>query len=257
MHVAPFDSESLPRRRIGNVDVHVLRRAEAIALILEKVERRTPQLVAFCNAHTVNLAARDGELARILNSGLVLNDGVGVDMASRLLHGAPFPDNLAGTDFTPALLAAASRPLRLFLIGSAPGVAERAAAELRKSCPHQIVGTHHGFFSAGEEAEIAERIARAEPDLILAGMGQPRQEVWASAWFERFPAVTMCVGAFLDFAAGAVPRAPLWVRRSRLEWAYRLFLEPRRLARRYLIGNAAFLLRMGRDYFGTRPKAPS
>lgn len=247
------DGIRLERRRIGKVDIHVLLRSEAIDLILDRVRRKKPLVVAFCNAHTINLAARDPKLARILESALVLNDGVGVDLASRILHGEAFPENLNGTDLVPALLEGADEPLRLFLLGSAPGVAASASAELARRFPeHGVVGTHHGFFSAAEDEKVAELIARSDPDLILVGMGQPRQEVWAARYFEHSRCVTMCVGAFLDFTAGTFPRAPRWVRRFRMEWAYRLIREPRRLARRYVIGNVEFLLRLVPEYLGQR-----
>lgn len=235
------------RRLIGTLEIHVLRRREAISLILDGIGTRRPQLVAFANAHTVNLAARDEAYARVLNDALLLNDGVGVDIASRVLHGEPFPQNLCGTDLIPMLLDAAETPLRIFLLGSAPGTAERAGTELNRRYGHLIVGTHHGFFAGTDEEGVADSIAQADPDLVLVGMGQPRQEIWARRYFERFSGATICVGAFLDFTAGVFPRAPAWLQRWRLEWAYRLYREPRRLAGRYMIGNVQFLARLMRD----------
>jgi N-acetylglucosaminyldiphosphoundecaprenol N-acetyl-beta-D-mannosaminyltransferase/alpha-1,3-mannosyltransferase len=233
-----------PRRAIGRVEVDVVTGDAAVARILAGVAERRPSMVSFCNAHTVNLAARSEALVAALAPSMVLNDGIGVDLASRLLHGAQFPENLNGTDFTPRLLRSAPAPLRVYLLGSAPGVAEIAAARLGSAFPqHRFVGTHHGFFTAADEERVAAAIAAAEPDLILVGMGQPRQEIWAAANFRRFAAVTMCIGAFLDFSAGNVARAPDWLRRMRAEWVYRLAQEPRRLAGRYLVGNGLFLMR--------------
>nr|WP_279330580.1 WecB/TagA/CpsF family glycosyltransferase [Sphingomonas oleivorans] len=229
------------RRQIGQVAIDVLSRHAALRRIRGYLACGAPLMVAFCNAHSVNSARTDPAFARAMGRALVLNDGIGVDLASRWLFGRPFPDNLNGTDLVPALLAAERRPLRLFLLGSAPGVAERAAAALRKHYHHQIVGVHHGHYDAAEEEVVLAKVIEAKPDLVLVGMGHPRQELWAAAYWERLPAVTMCIGAYLDFAAGVVPRAPSWVRRARMEWLYRLWQEPRRLAKRYLVGNLSFL----------------
>lgn len=236
-------------RVIGRVAVSVLERAAALEQIFEIVRSGRPQLVTFCNAHTVNLAAHDKDFAAALASFMILNDGVGVDIASRVLYGRAFPCNLAGTDFVPALLDTAPLALRIFLVGSSAEVVAKAAATLQARYPrHIVVGAHHGFFSTVESASIASQIEAAVPHLVLVGMGQPRQELWSVQNLATAPTVTMCVGALLEFTAGTVPRAPQWMRSARLEWLYRLALEPRRLARRYLIGNVEFMGRVFRDY---------
>lgn len=229
-------------RKIGAVPVATLRRSETFAKIQNHLDRHEPLMVAFCNAHTVNTARSDPAFAEAMESALVLNDGIGVDLASRLLFGEPFPENLNGTDLTPALLADVRRPLRIFLVGGAPGVAEQAARALRLRFPrHAIVGTMHGYFPPHERSRVIDMIAEARPDLVLVGMGHPIQELWAAENFRRLSAVVMCIGAFLDYAAGVVQRAPEWVRRVRMEWAYRLVNNPRRFAGRYLVGNVSFL----------------
>jgi alpha-1,3-mannosyltransferase len=235
------------RRQIGPVDIDVLDLDQAVETIVGKIAARSPTLVAFCNAHSVNIAATDPSFADVMKQALVLNDGIGLDVASSLLYGSRFPANLNGTDFVPALLAAAP-PLRIYLLGSRASVAELAGATLGRRFPqHRIVGLHDGFFTDAEASAIREEIIAARPNLILVGMGQPRQEKWAALEYRNFGAVTMCIGAYLDFAAGAVPRAPALIRRLRMEWAFRLAHEPRRLAKRYLIGNFAFMFRVVRQ----------
>jgi len=236
------------QRWIGRVPIRVIHRDQAIRAIHDQIKARTPSFVTFGNAHTVNLAQDDGEFAAALASAMVLNDGVGVDLASRLLHGSAFPSNLAGTDFVPSILDSSPSRLRLFLLGSAPGVAEKAAAKLSRLGPgHDIVGTHDGFFKPDEERGVRDRIEAAGPNLILVGMGQPRQELWASRNFADFEATTMCVGALFEFVAGTVPRAPQWMRSARIEWVHRLAHEPKRLWRRYLVGNVKFMARVFRE----------
>jgi alpha-1,3-mannosyltransferase len=241
-------------RRIGKVSVSVLSREAAVARILSAVERREPALVTFCNAHTVNLARREAEFRTTLDRFLILNDGVGLDLASRSLFGRAFPDNLNGTDFTPHLLGSAGRSLSLYLVGSKPGVAAKAGAVLKQRYPNvEIAGTHDGFFKSDEELDLSRAIASSGADLVVAAMGQPRQELWAARNAAAFGRPVICVGALLDFLAAQVPRAPDVVRRWRLEWAFRLVQEPRRLAGRYLVGNATFLTDIVRQKLtGTR-----
>jgi alpha-1,3-mannosyltransferase len=245
-------------RRIGDVNVAAINRSDAFARIDGHLERHAPLMVAFCNAHTVNTARSNPAFARAMGSALVLNDGIGVDLASRLLFHEPFRENLNGTDLTPALLENVSRPLRIFLIGGAPGVAEQAGQALQQRFPHHsIVGTMHGYFSSDETPHILDGIAETKPDLVLVGMGHPIQELWAAENVQRLSAVVMCIGAFLDYAAGAVRRAPEWVRRMRMEWAFRLINNPRRFAGRYLVGNFSFLFHVALQSLLGSGAAPS
>lgn len=245
---AASDGHAFPCRRIGPVDVAVLTYSEALAVLKGSVSQRAGVL-AFANAHSINLARANADFARAMQSCLVLNDGIGVDLASQLLHGQRFPANLNGTDFTPALLDAIETPLRVFLLGSPPGIAEQAAARFVERFPrHQVAGTMHGFFKPQDEAAVIARIKESGADIVLVGMGQPRQEFWAVAARSQIDATLLCIGAYIDFLAGRVSRAPRLVQRLRLEWAYRLMLEPRRLARRYLIGNVTFLYHLARDH---------
>ncbi|WP_347302197.1 WecB/TagA/CpsF family glycosyltransferase [Croceibacterium sp. TMG7-5b_MA50] len=231
-----------PIRRILDVDVAVLQQADAIALVQQAVAQQSGAVFAFCNAHTANLARSDAALRTALAQATVFNDGIGVDLASELLYHTPFPDNLNGTDLTPTLLASLPAGTPVFLLGSAPGVAEKAGALLADHHGITVAGTYHGFFAEADEAALAERIRASGAQLVIAAMGNPRQEVWATRNAKQLGMPVLCVGAFLDFTARVVSRAPAVVRRLRLEWTWRLLLEPQRMARRYLVGNATFLL---------------
>ncbi|HVU30247.1 MAG TPA: WecB/TagA/CpsF family glycosyltransferase [Sphingomicrobium sp.] len=241
-------------RRIGPVNVEVTDRGSATAKILKCAESGSPMMVSFCNAHTVNLASRDGELRDALGKATILNDGVGLDIAGRALFGAAFADNLNGTDFVPHLLSSAGKGLRVFFLGGEDGVAKDASEAVAARCPNvEVAGFAHGFFRDEESGEILEAIRSSGANLVLVAMGQPRQEIWASRHFEEIDGPVICVGALFDFLAGRVPRAPAWVQRARIEWAFRLLHEPRRLSRRYLLGNPAFLLKVVRQkWFGSR-----
>jgi exopolysaccharide biosynthesis WecB/TagA/CpsF family protein len=193
----------------------------------------------------VNVAAVDPLFRAALRRITLFNDGIGVDIASRWLYGTRFPENLNGTDLTPALLNALPEGTSVFLLGGKPDVVAQAGRALSEQHPNiLIVGRQHGYFTPGEAKLVAERISATDAQLVLIGMGHPQQEKWAVDYGLSVSAQMLCVGAFIDRVAGRVPRAPLWMRRLRAEWLYRLMLEPRRLAKRYLWGNLVFLFRI-------------
>lgn len=229
-------------RLIGGVAVAVTTRVQALKQLTAAIRSGSAVVWGFCNAHTVNLARTDRVFRDTLSQMTLLNDGAGVDAASRLLYGDRFPENLNGTDFTPALLDALPEGTPVYLLGGKPGVASDAAVALGRSYPAiRMAGSHHGYFSADENAQVIDDIRRSGARLVLVAMGQPVQESWAVHHAPQLGSVMLCVGAFLDFAAGRVSRAPEWVQSLRLEWVYRLIQEPSRLANRYLIGNVAFI----------------
>ena len=242
------------KRRIGRVQVDVLDERSAMAAILDKATSGQAGMFAFCNAHTANLAERDVEFREALEHATVLNDGVGLDIASRALFGRAFPQNLNGTDLIPKLLASAQSPLRIYFLGGKAGVAKAAAREVaRRYAGITVVGTHQGYFDAVQTRSIVRKIQRSRANLVLVAMGQPRQEIWASQHFREFSGPVVCVGALFDFLAGEVSRAPTWMRERRMEWLFRLLNEPRRLGKRYVIGNVVFLARIAlQRWFGTR-----
>ena len=215
-------------------------------------ERRFTK-VSFLNAHNANIACEDEVFARALGEFLVLPDGIGVDIASRMLYGEPFPANLNGTDFVPALLQATARPLTIALLGARRVNAEAAAAKLAALAPqHRFVVVHDGFFTPEEEVGIVSNIHELRPDILLVAMGVPRQELWIARNIGPSDCtLPIAVGALLDFLSGAVPRAPLFLRKLRMEWVFRLAIEPARLWRRYVVGNPVFLARVLRQKFFT------
>jgi len=240
----------LATRDIGGIDIAVKERETAIADVLDAVETGRHLKLAFCNANLVNVAAGDAALRDRLSDFLMLPDGIGVDIGSRLLYGAPFPSNLNGTDFFPDLFARSERPLHVALLGGKPGVPDRAAAKLAKSYPaHRFSVVSHGYYEPTEEKRLIEGLKAERPDLLLVAMGNPLQERFiADRLAPQHASVAAGVGALFDFLAGEVSRAPKAIRKARLEWAYRLWLEPARLWRRYVVGNPIFLLRMVRQY---------
>lgn len=233
---APF-----PVRDILGVPVSVATRDEAIAWLLPRLQDGPQVLLSYANTNLLNLVRREGGAA-LLDGFLVLNDGIGLDIASRLLHGHAFPANLNGTDFTPALLAAAGSRASVFLFGARPEVVGRAAEAFAQRCGVRIAGHADGYGWKADPEALVERINDSGANVILVALGNPQQERWIRETAPRLRAnLLVGVGALFDFTAGAVRRAPMWVQKARLEWAYRLAQEPRRLARRYTVELVSFL----------------
>jgi alpha-1,3-mannosyltransferase len=237
-------------RTILGVPITVDTVAEAVEQLDSRFQRGEPAAVAFANAHALNLAATNPEFRGLLRRCIVFNDGFGADIASRVLYGRRFPDNLNGTDFTPLYLGQTRHRFRIFLLGGKPGVAKQAAMRLSQLYPHhRIVGWSSGYFPAEDSQTIVEVIRARKADIVLVAMGNPRQELW----LDQHLAATSCrlgfaVGALFDFLAGEVPRAAPWIRAARLEWAHRMICEPRRLWSRYILGNPVFLLRVAAQW---------
>jgi exopolysaccharide biosynthesis WecB/TagA/CpsF family protein len=213
-------------------------------------EDANPAMVAYVNAHTANLAVADPSYAEVLRrADLLLNDGKGMMLAGLIL-GRRFPADLNGNFFTPMLLERAEElGWPVYILGARPGVAERVAGVLRTKHPGlEIVGTMHGHFTVHEEPDVVARVCKAEPGVILVGMGNPLQERFLARWLSETGArLGVGVGAYLDFQIGEVPRAPAWMNRIGIEWVHRLLQEPRRMWRRYLIGNPLFVARVLRS----------
>jgi N-acetylglucosaminyldiphosphoundecaprenol N-acetyl-beta-D-mannosaminyltransferase len=233
---------------------------ELLQALAGRIADRRKTLVLSGNAHAFNLAYEQAWLRDLYNrADFVRIDGAGVRLGARLL-GQTLPPRMTWADFIWDLAAFAEpRGFRLFFLGARPGVAERAAERLCRRYPAlQIAGTQHGYFSpaAGdpEHEAVLARIAAGRADILLVGMGMPRQERWIGDNWERLSAtVIMTAGAVFDYASGHLRRPPPVFSRTGLEWLGRLLIEPRRLWRRYLIGNPLFLWRVLRQRFGYAP----
>ncbi len=233
-------------RSILGVTVEVLSRQQAVQLVISALTIGRHEKYAFLNAHGANIAFDDGEYCDVLNQFTVLSDGIGVDLASKILHGQSFPANLNGTDFIPTLMSQLDAGTHVALLGAQSGVAESAISKLQKSYPNlRFSFVYDGFFDAVEEQIILNELAHDKPDVLLVAFGNPKQEKWI---FENITGdqatAVFGVGALFDFIAERVPRAPQFLISLRLEWLYRLALEPGRMWRRYVLGNPVFIARV-------------
>jgi N-acetylglucosaminyldiphosphoundecaprenol N-acetyl-beta-D-mannosaminyltransferase len=191
--------------------------------------------------HTVLYQQRADLREAYARSSMVIADGKPVVHASRWLKRS-LPECVPGSDLVPALFAKAQadqRPLKIFLLGAAVGVADRAAEQIAQRWPVvTTVGTSSppiGFDKNPEfEAALLDQVNAAAPDVLVVGLGAPKQELWVSRHRDQIQApVSLCVGATIDFLAGERHRAPMWLRRLSLEWLHRMLEEPRRLVPRY------------------------
>jgi N-acetylglucosaminyldiphosphoundecaprenol N-acetyl-beta-D-mannosaminyltransferase len=241
------EREGRERIWIGQLPVDVLRLGEAVTAVCELVQRGTGGAVFTPNVDHLVRAEEDATFrAAYRRAELSLADGMPVVWLSRALP-QPLPERVAGADLLwPLLEAAAQRRLRVFLLGGAPGVAERAQARLEKELGVEVVGTCSP--KVGPRGECADleaieaQLRTARPDLVIVALGSPKQELFIEQIRARVrPAVLLGLGAGLDFIAGTVRRAPPWISRAGLEWLFRLVQEPRRLWHRYLVRGPRFL----------------
>ncbi|MFO1150472.1 MAG: WecB/TagA/CpsF family glycosyltransferase [Alsobacter sp.] len=230
-----------PARTILGVPVRIAGRDEAVAWLLQRLEHGPQTLLCFANTNLLNILRREKNAA-LLSGFLVLNDGIGIDIASRMLYGEAFPENLNGTDFTPALLERAGPQARVFLFGARAQVVQRAAEVFAGRHGVRVVGVQDGYSWSAAPDELIDRINQSGANILLVALGNPAQERWMRDNAHRLRAnLIVGVGALFDFTAGVVSRAPRAVQALRLEWVYRLAQEPRRLGRRYSIDLLAFL----------------
>jgi N-acetylglucosaminyldiphosphoundecaprenol N-acetyl-beta-D-mannosaminyltransferase len=253
------------RVELFGVQIDPLRMDEAVGQVLSWAqgdEARCRFVVTPNVDHVVMLQHHDGLRAAYRDAGLVLVDGAPVLWSARLLN-RPVPERVAGSDLVPALFAAArdDEPLKVYLLGAGPGVAERAAGKIERQWPGvKVVGTYSpplGFErDDGENAAIMARIAGAKPDVLVVGLGAPKQELWVHKHREKIAAkVALCVGATIDFLAGEKSRAPRWMQRVGLEWFYRVASEPKRLAARYARDAWIFPRLLAREWWQRRSVA--
>ncbi|UCH78510.1 MAG: WecB/TagA/CpsF family glycosyltransferase [Candidatus Coatesbacteria bacterium] len=237
-----------PRHPIMNAAVDDVTMAEALDLIDRFVAERTPRVIVTVNVDHLMLMRRDLAFREAYaRADLITCDSTPLKWALAFL-GTPIRERVPGADLFPAVAERAARVgHRLFYLGAAPGVAERAAETLRRRHPGlQVVGTYSppvmAWEELGRDEETLRRVEEARPDILFAAFGAPKQELWLDAVRDRLRVpVGIGVGGAFDFAAGETKRAPRWMQRAGLEWSFRLAQEPGRLWRRYLCVDSRFI----------------
>lgn len=243
---------------ILGVQIHKVRMSDVLSLLEHMIESGERHHVMTVNPEFVMIAQRNQQFRSVLNNAsLLFPDGIGLVLASGLL-GGKLPERVAGVDVVEKFASiAGEKEYRMFLLGAAPGVAERAAAMLQQRYPRLIIaGTYAGSPHPSEEEEICRRINDVSPHMLLVAYGPPHQDLWIARNFYRINVpVSMGVGGTFDFIAHVIPRAPLMVRKSGLEWLYRLVRQPHRWRRMLALPRFAFLVARERLRAGVYPKS--
>ncbi len=236
---------------VGGIGVDALTEDEVVRWVEAELEAGRGGRIVTPNVDICRAAATDPALRELVcTAELVVTDGMPLVWAARLL-GTPVPERVTGADLIWSLSKlAARRGWPVYLLGGPPGVARRAAQELTSCHPRlQVCGVHappYHFDTTPEgSARVRRMVTASRPRVVFVGLGFPRQDRLIADLREELPeAWFVGCGAAIAFAAGTVSRAPGWMRRAGLEWAYRLGCEPGRLARRYLVDDLPFALRL-------------
>lgn len=238
---APAKGFDIPRAPIAilGVPFDVVTRNEAITVIEQMIASGRPHYVVTPNVDFLVQAQTDVELRRILfEAHLVVCDGTPLVWASRLL-GNPLPERVAGADLAPLLIGlAAQKGYRVFFLGASEASSAKAIARLQQEYPDLCVAGHYSppfnQLLEMDHERIQDKVVSSRADILFVSFGCPKQEKWISMHYRTLGVpVTLGVGGTIDFMAGQVKRAPLWVQQVGAEWLFRLSQEPRRLLRRY------------------------
>lgn len=243
---------------ILNIPLDNISMNEAIERIINDLKSKVKKQICFINADCANIAWNDHEYMKILHSSdFNLADGIGLKIAGRITE-QQIKQNVNGTDLFPRLMQKMSETsLSVYFLGASPDANEGLVANtLAKYFNLKIAGAQHGYYKSNEEDEVIKNINKSSADLLLVAFGAPKQEKWIAKNLPKLNVkVAMGVGGLFDFYSGRIQRSPLWMREIGFEWFYRFMQEPRRMWKRYFIGNALFLYRVIRSNSGL--KAPS
>jgi N-acetylglucosaminyldiphosphoundecaprenol N-acetyl-beta-D-mannosaminyltransferase len=224
---------------------------DLLQFISSRVHNQDKAIISNVNVHTVNIAYTLPWFKDFINrSQVVFCDGYGIKLAARLVTGKVLKRFTPPDWFRLLIELCNKQGFSLFFLGTRQAVIERVELFCRELYPNlKITGVHHGFFdknpASPENQQILAKINKLKPDILLVGFGMPLQEKWIlENWEDLQVKIALPVGALFDYLAGEVKRAPRWMTDHGLEWLGRLIIEPRRLWRRYIIGNPLFFWRI-------------
>lgn len=238
----------MKKQALLNTYINNVTMPETIAAIEQMIETNKKSYVVAINVDVVMKIEQDPYLKKIVdNADMVLVDGKPLVWISKM-HGKPLKAKISGSDLVPLLCeVAAEKGYKIFIIGGKEGIAEQAKQKLETKHPNiKITGTYappFGFEKNDEELnKINHMISEAQPDLLIACFGCPKQEKWIYENIEKYNAkVSVCAGATVDFLAGNVKRAPRWMSEYGLEWFYRFLQEPKRMFKRYFVDDVKII----------------
>lgn len=214
---------------------------ESDSLLRELASFKKATVLAFVNSHAMNTVVKDKVFNEALCAAdIILLDGSGMAILYRMM-GLPSGLNMNGTDFIPKILSA-FRGRTVAFWGTQTPYLDLAAKHCETKYENHVISTENGFHELEYYVELAIKL---QPDLIILGMGMPKQERLAQAIRQsgNVNSLIVCGGAIIDFIGGRSPRAPKWMQSLGIEWIFRFALEPKRLYKRYIVGNPLFLYR--------------
>ncbi len=222
------------RLEILGVGIDRIDSQQALQQIGEFIENGEPHQIVTANAEIIYQASKNEKMRNVINAAqMVTADGSGVVWASRQL-GQPLAQRVTGIDLVNSICQqSAKEKWKIYILGSAPGVAATAAVNIRNKFPGcNIIGTHHGYFNAKEEKQILAELEQLKPDVLFVALGAPKQEYWIADHIQKLGIpVAMGIGGSMDVLSGNVKRAPKWMQKMSLEWLYRLLIQPTRFKR--------------------------
>ena len=222
------------RLEILGIGIDKVNSQQALDKIADFIASGKPHQIVTANAEIIYQASKNEKMRNVINNAqMVTADGSGVVWASRQL-GEPLEQRVTGIDLVNSICErSAADKWKIYILGSAPGVAATAAMNIRDKFPGcNIVGTHHGYFNAKEEKQILAELEQLKPDVLFVALGAPKQEYWiADHLADLGIPVGMGIGGSMDVLSGNVKRAPKWMQKMSLEWLYRLLIQPTRFKR--------------------------
>jgi len=233
-----------------NIKIHAATLSEFVSIIKQSLQQRKHLVQFGVNSATVNETRENEDFRRVINSADLLNiDGMSVVWALRCL-GHKVPERVATPDLAEGVMAmAAENNFSVFLFGATDKVIPLCVENLKKVYPGmRVAGWRDGYYEAEEESTIIDQINQSGADILLIGISSPKKELLFDKYRDKLGAYyVLGVGGYFDILSGRTKRAPKWMQNRGLEWVFRLLQEPRRMWRRYLIGNNKFLWTLIRE----------
>ena len=235
------------RMQILGITIDPLTMKETVDAVEQYVLKKHPLHLMGVNADKINQCYEDEKIKKIVNeSGIINADGASVVLASKFL-GAPVPERVAGIDLMQNLLELSNKKgYSVYFFGAKEVILQDMLKAFKQRYPDlDVVGYRNGYFSPEDEEKIQEDIKDRKPDFVFVGITSPKKEYIIQSFMDNgINAVFMGVGGSFDVLSGHIKRAPLWMQKLNLEWLFRVANEPKRLFKRYFVGNVTFIKRV-------------
>ena len=243
--------------KLLGIKISVLDKLDILSLIKSNIENSKKSLISYVNIHAMNICSIDTRFYNILNNAeLIFNDSYGIILASRITGQGIPPRNTPPDWINELSELCINNKFTMYFLGGKDGVSRKAADKLIEKYPELcILGAEHGYYNKSktsiENNELIKRINKNKPDILVVGFGMPLQEFWIDENYKYIDAkIFLPVGAFFDYVSESKNRSPKWITSNGLEWVARLIAEPKRMWKRYILGNPLFYYRVFKEKVG-------